>query len=183
VLDLPIFTSIILYLSSAKQNRLDHHKMLLLQTSSCSYTSRLRVTRLSLVTYPTRRQEEQRDQSPSTHFWIVMCARSWRRPTRTLPTLHALQFCSLVDLDHTIDLAIRMRVILTRVLFCCASAYWLERGLDAGNRDAKLTSSSLSIYTVVIEKNLFSALGSKILERLYFAPSSWKLATQPSWRP
>jgi hypothetical protein len=49
--------------------------------------------------------------------------------------------------------------------------------------DTKHTSSSLSIYTVVMEKNLFSALGSKILERLYFAPSSSKLATQPSWRP
>lgn len=150
---------------------------------SSSYASGLRVARLSSVTDPTRRQEEERDQSPFTHFRIVMSARSWRGPSCTLPTLHTLQLSSLVELYDTIDFAIRMGVILTRVLFCRTSAKHPQKELNSGDGAAKHTSSSLSIYTVVMEKNLFSALGNRILERLYFAPSSSKLATQPSSRP
>ena len=44
-----------------------------------------------------------------------MGSRPRTRPTRALPTLHALQLRRLINLHDAIDLAVGMRVILPRV--------------------------------------------------------------------
>lgn len=51
-----------------------------------------------------------------TYLWIMVCSRSWRCPSCTLPPAHALELRRLIQLHHTIDLTIWMLVILSRVL-------------------------------------------------------------------
>lgn len=46
-----------------------------------------------------------------------MCSRPGRCPASTLPFLHALQPCLLIQLNHAVDLSIRMNVVGPRVLF------------------------------------------------------------------
>ena len=46
-----------------------------------------------------------------------MCSRARTRPTCALPALHAHQLCRLVELDYTIDLSVRMLMVLAPVWF------------------------------------------------------------------
>ena len=44
-----------------------------------------------------------------------MSTRPRRGPAGTLPALHALELCRLIELDDTVDLAVRVLMILARV--------------------------------------------------------------------
>lgn len=76
---------------------------------------RLWSARIHAVRDPPGRQKEQSNKRPSPHLRVVMGSRPWTRPSRTLPALHTLQLRRLIDLHNTVDLAVGMRVMLSRV--------------------------------------------------------------------
>ena len=86
-------------------------------------TGGLRSSRLFVIRDPTRRQEEQRHKSPVTHLRVVMCACTWRCPSRSLPTLHTLQLRRLVQLHHAINLPVRVRMVLAGVFLLAVHVY------------------------------------------------------------
>ena len=49
------------------------------------------------------------------HLRVVVRPGTWRGPASTLPSLHAFEFGGLIELDDTVDLAVRVLVILARV--------------------------------------------------------------------
>lgn len=70
---------------------------------------------IHIIRDPPSPQEKQGNKRPSPHLRIVIG--SWPRtyPSRTLPTLHTLQFRRLINLHNTVDLAVGARVMLSRV--------------------------------------------------------------------
>jgi hypothetical protein len=96
-----------------------------------SHAVRLRRVRVRFVAYSSRRQQEesykssipdlqQLAHSPIQHgcsyLRMVVGSGARTRPSRSLPTLHSFQFRGLVQLHDAIDLAIRMLMILSRIL-------------------------------------------------------------------
>ncbi len=77
-----------------------------------SNTMRLLLPWINIITNPPSGQEEQRNQRPSPDLGIMMRPRPRTRPPSSLPPLHALQFRTLINLYYTIDLSIRMHMIL-----------------------------------------------------------------------
>jgi hypothetical protein len=63
----------------------------------------------------TGREEEQRNKGTASNFRIVMRTRTRRRPSRSLPALHALELRGLVDLHHAVDLTVWVSVVLPGV--------------------------------------------------------------------
>lgn len=70
---------------------------------------------MHLIRDPARRQKKQSNKRAPLDLGIVMGSRPRTRPSRTLPTLHTLQLRGLVDLHDTVDLAVGMGVVLSRV--------------------------------------------------------------------
>jgi hypothetical protein len=118
---------------------------------------RLRQIRRRLVTDPTRWQEEQCNECTSSdlvehirifahshnvaihpYLRIMMRPRPRTRPPSRLPPLHPFQLRRLVELHHTVDLPIRMLMILTRVLLLTVHEhrrYTKEPRFRAGQSD------------------------------------------------
>lgn len=76
---------------------------------------RLRSIGIHLVRDPPGRQKEQSNKRPSPDLRVVMGSRPRTRPSRALPALHAPQLRRLVNLHDAVDLAVGMRVVLSRV--------------------------------------------------------------------
>ena len=88
-------------------------------------TKRLRLSGFHVVSNSSGGQEEQSNKCAFSNLGVVMCAWRWRCPTCTLPPLHSLQFCRLVELYDAVDFSIWMDVVLAVrfhdlafVLFC-----------------------------------------------------------------
>lgn len=82
-------------------------------------SDRLRHIRRSLVRDAPGRQEEQRHQRTTADAGIVMRSRAGTSPPGALPALHALELGAevvLVELDHAVDLAVGVLVVLAREL-------------------------------------------------------------------
>lgn len=68
-----------------------------------------------VVRDPPSREKEQSNECAPSNLWIMMGARTWTCPARALPSRHAHQLGGLVQLHYTVDLTIRMRMILAPI--------------------------------------------------------------------
>src|SRR4051812_38780145 len=71
--------------------------------------------RKGIVRNPTRRKKEQSHNRASPNLREMMRPRTRRRPSGTLPPIHAPQLCPRVHLHDAINLPVRMSVILSAI--------------------------------------------------------------------